>query len=126
MKRYLSLLVIGLVAGSMWAADMPKQGFGFHIGYAQPTLRLNSLSNPESAKDSLSVNIQLLGCKVGVVYDGSIIKGFGTSIGVNYTFGQYNSVSSAIIRAAVRLFVTTRWSCLSIGSISSRWRKRRT
>ena len=91
MKRYLSVLIIGFMAVRLWAADLPKQGFGFHIGYAQPALRLNSLSNPVSAKDSLSTNIQLLGFKAGVVYDGSIIKGFGTSIGINYTFGKYNS-----------------------------------
>ena len=31
------------------------------------------------------------GFKVGLVYDGSFVKGFGASIGLNYTFGAYNS-----------------------------------
>lgn len=72
---------------SAWAVELPKQGFGLQIGYAQPTLRINDSSH----KDTLSTNVKMNGFKVGVVYDGSIIAGFGTSIGLNYTFGAYNS-----------------------------------
>ena len=72
------------------AADMPKQGFGIQIGWAQPILRLNS---PDAIypKDSLINTVKLNGFKVGVVYDGSFVKGFGASIGMNYTFGMSNS-----------------------------------
>ena len=71
-------------------ADMPKQGFGFQLGYAQPTLRLNS---PEEGypKDSLVSTIRLHGFKAGIVYDDSYIKGFGSSIGFNYTFATTNT-----------------------------------
>ena len=72
------------------AADMPKQGFGIQIGWAQPILRLNS---PEAIypSDSLVHTIKMNGFKVGAVYDGSFVKGFGASIGLNYTFGMSNS-----------------------------------
>ena len=94
MKRFLSIIVIGLMAVSAVAADLPKQGFGLQIGYAQPTLRLNSplVTYP---KDSLVNITQLHGLKVGVVYDGSFIKGFGASLGINYTFATSNSSWSA-------------------------------
>ena len=94
MKRFLSIIVIGLMAVSAVAADLPKQGFGLQIGYAQPTLRLNSplVTYP---KDSLVNITQLHGLKVGVVYDGSFIKGFGASVGINYTFATSNSSWSA-------------------------------
>lgn len=72
------------------AADMPKQGFGFQIGYAQPTLRLNS---PLAVypKDSLVDVTTLRGLKAGIVYDGSIYGGFGVSVGLNYTFATNNT-----------------------------------
>ena len=94
MKRFLSIFVIGLMAVSAMAADLPKQGFGLQIGYAQPTLRLNS-PNILYPKDSLVNTTQLHGLKVGVVYDGSFIKGFGSSIGINYTFATTNTPWSA-------------------------------
>ena len=75
---------------SSWAVDLPKQGFGLQIGWAQPIVRLNSpdTSIPE---DSLANTIKLNGFKVGVVYDASYIAGFGSTIGVNYTFGALNT-----------------------------------
>jgi len=83
------LVLLPLV--SIQAMDPPKQGFGIQLGWAQPILRLNSPSNPASAKDSLSQTIKLKGFKVGVVYDASYVKGFGSSIGINYTFGAMNT-----------------------------------
>ena len=81
-------MFVGLTL-SAWAVDLPKQGFGFHIGYAQPTLRLNS-SKSLIAKDSLVNVTKLLGLKVGVTYDASYIAGFGSSMGINYTFATNN------------------------------------
>lgn len=73
----------------MLAAVMTAQenmgGFGFHIGYAAPTLRLNT---PTSKKLETTM---MSGVKVGLSYDASIIKGFGTTLGLNYTFGTYHS-----------------------------------
>lgn len=91
MKKYLVTLLCAICAISAFAVDLPKQGFGLQIGWAQPILRLNSASNPSSAKDSLSTVVRMKGFKVGLVYDGSFVKGFGASIGLNYTFGAYNS-----------------------------------
>jgi len=86
MKKYfLTMAVLCLTAYAM-AVDLPKQGFGLQIGFAQPILRLNSPSNPESAKDSLGNTVHLKGLKVGAVYDVSYVAGFGSTIGINYTF----------------------------------------
>ena len=90
MKKVFLTLMVAMAAIGMSAADMPKQGFGLQVGWAQPILRLNSPYNPSTSKDSLSQNIKLNGFKVGLVYDGSIIAGFGSSIGLNYTFGASN------------------------------------
>lgn len=84
MKRIFNVVLVACLALSAMAKDMPKQGLGFQIGWTQPILRLNSpTSNP---KDSLDNITKLKGLKVGVVYDGSFIAGFGTTIGLNYTF----------------------------------------
>ena len=87
-KVFLTLMAVCLASGMM-AVDLPKQGFGLQIGWAQPIIRLNSPDNPSTAKDSLANTIHLKGFKVGVVYDASIIAGFGTSIALNYTFGLH-------------------------------------
>lgn len=84
-KSFLTILAI-LLTLSAWAVDLPKQGFGLQIGWAQPILRLNNKSE-FYPKDSL-VNVTALnGFKVGLTYDASYIAGFGSSIGINYTFG---------------------------------------
>lgn len=65
-------------------------GLGIHIGFASPTLRLNS---PTTKKlDATPMN----GVKVGLSYDATIIKGFGTTLGLNYTFATYHSKWEAI------------------------------
>lgn len=73
-----------------WAVEKPKQGFGFQIDWAQPILRINR-PGPSALNDSLKMAIKMNGFKVGVVYDASYIAGFGSSIGINYTFGVYTS-----------------------------------
>ena len=83
MKKFFVVVLVACMAVSAWAVDLPKQGFGFQIGWAQPILRLNDTSN----KDSLLNVTKLNGFKLGVVYDASFIAGFGSSIGINYTFG---------------------------------------
>jgi len=91
MKKVFMTLTAVCLALSAWAVDLPKQGLGVQVGWAQPILRINSPSNPASAKDSLGTNLALNGFKVGAVYDASFIAGFGTSIGINYTFAVSNS-----------------------------------
>ena len=86
MKKSLVTLVMVFTAMSVFAVDLPKQGFGIQIGWAQPVLRLNS----PTSKDTLANTVHLNGFKVGVVYDASYVAGFGSSIGINYTFGMAN------------------------------------
>ena len=83
-KSFLTLLLVACTMSAM-AADLPKQGFGMQIGFAAPTLRLNS-SSTAYPKDSLINVTKLNGLKVGVLYDASYIKGFGSTLGINYTF----------------------------------------
>ena len=89
MKKVFLTLMVAMMAIGMSAADMPKQGFGLQIGWAQPILRLNS-PNTTFPSDSLANTIKLNGFKVGLVYDASYVKGFGSSSGLNYTFGMSN------------------------------------
>ena len=81
-----------VMAASAFAVDLPKQGFGVQVGWAQPILRLNS---PDS-KEALANTVKLNGFKVGLVYDASYIAGFGSTIGLNYTFGMSNSKWSSM------------------------------
>ena len=94
-KIVITLLAVCLASGVM-AVDLPKQGFGLQIGWAQPILRLNSPNNPSTAKDSLANTVKLKGFKVGLVYDASYIAGFGSTVSLNYTFGLYNSKWNSI------------------------------
>jgi hypothetical protein len=84
-----SLFIVLCSFGTTYAVDLPKQGFGLQIGWAQSVLRVNDPYN-YSTKDSLSQNIHLNGFKVGILYDASYIAGFGSTIGLNYTFGINN------------------------------------
>lgn len=90
-KIFATLLLIGFAISASAKQDLPKQGFGLQIGWAQPILRINLPSNPDYAKDSITSVTKLNGFKVGVVYDASYIAGFGSSIGINYTFAASNS-----------------------------------
>ena len=87
-KSFLTLLLV-VCAMSAMATDTPKQGFGMQIGFAAPTLRLNDKTL--LPKDSLINVTKLNGLKIGVVYDASYIKGFGSTMGINYTFAASNS-----------------------------------
>lgn len=86
MKKVFLTFAAVIVAVSAWAVDIPNQGFGFQIGWAQPILRLNS----NTSKDTLVNTIKLNGFKVGFIYDASYVAGFGSSMGVNFTFATYN------------------------------------
>ena len=92
MKKSLVTLFLVCMAVSAVAVELPKQGFGIHVGWAQPILRLNT----NTSHDSLATVVRLNGFKVGVVYDASYVAGFGSSIGLNYTFGVSNSGWKAV------------------------------
>lgn len=90
MKKSIVTLMLMCLSLGAWAVEKPKQGFGFQIDWAQPILRINR-PGPSALNDSLKMAIKMNGFKVGVVYDASYIAGFGSSIGINYTFGVYTS-----------------------------------
>ena len=82
MKR-LALILFICAATTMASA---QDYFGVQLGFAQPIARLNTPTTKTSLF-STSYN----GFKVGLVYDATIIKGFGVSMGLNYTFGNHTS-----------------------------------
>ena len=82
MKRLTLILFICAVTTMASAQDY----FGVQLGFAQPIVRLNTPTNKTSLL-STSYN----GFKVGLVYDATIVKGFGVSMGLNYTFGNHTS-----------------------------------
>lgn len=78
MKKLLITFVILMTMMTLHAQDY----IGVQLGYARSLTRLNT---PESGKSLSTTGYN--GLKVGFVYDATIIKGFGATIGLNYTFG---------------------------------------
>lgn len=78
-----TILAVLLLSLSALAAEAQTQSLGLEMGFAQPILRENSLSSTKK----LSTSTKLNGLKVGLVYDATLIKGFGFRMGVNYTYG---------------------------------------
>ena len=96
MKRTFLALCAVLLTVSVMARDLPYQGFGIQVGFAQPILRLDP--DPTPWTYGLGNKIKANGVKVGVVYDVTYVKGFGSSIGLNYTYaaatGGWESVGA--------------------------------
>ena len=82
MKRL--TLILFLCASSMVLSAQDYLGVQF--GYARPITRLNT-AEFKTTLNATAYN----GLKVGLVYDATIIKGFGVSMGLNYTFGNHTS-----------------------------------
>ena len=78
MKRLVIIAIISMIALSVSAQDY----LGIQFGYAQPTTRLNA-PKTKTTLTPTSYN----GFKVGLVYEAVVYKGFGVSLGLNYTFG---------------------------------------
>ena len=85
-------------------SDLP-QYIGLQLGYARPITRLNTPT--QSDYTTLNAN-PYNGLKTGFVYDATLVKGFGFSLAINYTFG-YNA---------------TRWSAQYSTSIYPKVRTR--
>ena len=73
-----------LACATIQFANAQKQYIGVQVGFTQPTTRLNM---PVSGKEKTLTPTALNGFKVGVVYDATLVAGFGYTIGLNYTFG---------------------------------------
>jgi hypothetical protein len=78
MKRILIICVIAMTMTSLYAQEY----LGVQIGYANPITRLNDGVNKNTLFPT-SYN----GLKIGFVYDATLWKGLGVSMGLNYTFG---------------------------------------
>lgn len=78
MKRLFVICIIAMTMATLHAQDY----FGVQIGYANPITRLNTHNN----KNNL-IPTSYNGLKVGIVYDATLWKGLGVSMGLNYTFG---------------------------------------
>ena len=79
MKRILVICVIAMTMTTLHAQEY----LGVQIGYASPITRLNV---PTSNKETLHANAYQ-GLKLGLVYDATLWKGLGVTMGLNYTFG---------------------------------------
>lgn len=77
MKRLLVICVITMTMANIHAQEY----FGVQIGYANPITRLNTPNNKNTLVPS-----SYSGIKVGAVYDATLWKGLGVTMGLNYTF----------------------------------------
>ncbi|MBQ7192582.1 MAG: hypothetical protein IJS00_06930 [Paludibacteraceae bacterium] len=84
-RHFLTCLLLTVIS---LTAVAQKQAVGIHIGFAQPIYRTNIPDVDASATKLHATTLN--GLKIGLVYDGTIIKGFGLSMGLNYTFAMHN------------------------------------
>ena len=89
MRKLFLIALSMIITASVWAEDS-RHSFGLQVGFAEPILRLNSPTVMGESASHLD-NTVLNGFKIGAVYDGVIIKGFGVSMGLNYTFAAAHS-----------------------------------
>jgi len=90
MKTLKLSVLVGLTMFSLCVnAQEGTSGIGLQFGFAQTDYRLNSWE--VAADPTVLKNDPLNGLKFGLVWDATFIKGFGSMIGINYTFGTYSS-----------------------------------
>lgn len=115
MKKILATLCMCVAVATAAVAQSLPQGLGIQIGFAEPIMRLNS-SDPNMPKDSLVNKTIMNGLKVGLVYDGTIIKGFGATVGINYTFaaGSTNWTTPNVIQQLTKTRTKTTYNQLEL------------
>lgn len=84
-----SLVAAMLLSVLSVSAQEGTSAVGLQFGFAQTDYRINSWE--KSADPTILNNNPLNGLKFGLVWDATLIKGFGTMVGINYTFGTYTS-----------------------------------
>jgi hypothetical protein len=82
MKKFILCAILSCAALQFVCAQ--KQYVGVQLGFTQPISRLNM---PVSGKEKTLMPTTYNGFKVGVVYDATIVAGFGYTLGLNYTLG---------------------------------------
>jgi hypothetical protein len=89
MKR-LSVLIF--VVTLTMLTTQAQEFLGLQLGYARPITRLNT---PAAESTKTLTPSAYNGFKVGFVYDATIAKGFGVTMGLNYTFGAVKTDKEA-------------------------------
>lgn len=86
MKKYLIAAMLLILGTGAFAKDFTDgegtQHIGLNLGFSDPILREKTYKDQEKF-----ANVKLPGLKAGLVYETTIIKGFGMQLGLNYTFG---------------------------------------
>lgn len=115
MKKILATLCMCVAVATAAVAQSLPQGLGIQIGFAEPIMRLNS-PDGNMPKDSLVNKTIMNGLKVGLVYDGTIIKGFGATVGINYTFaaGSTNWTTPNVIQQLTKTRTKTTYNQLEL------------
>lgn len=86
MKKITILAVLLVTAlSASHAQNYPPQFIGLQLGFTEPITRLNAPSQTNVTK--LENTTIYNGFKAGFVYDATLVKGFGFSMALNYTFG---------------------------------------
>ncbi len=88
MKRILTALIVSAIAVGA-AAQEGSTGLGIQFGFAQTDYRLNNWDPSVDGKELKTTALN--GFKAGLVWDATYIKGFGSMVGLNYTFGASSS-----------------------------------
>jgi len=86
--RKIILCAVLLLCNIWFIKAEGKQYFGVQVGFTQPITRLNQ---PVQGQEKTLAPTTYNGLKIGLLYDATLIKGFGYSIGLNYTFAGHQS-----------------------------------
>ncbi|MBQ9340192.1 MAG: hypothetical protein IJS13_07670 [Paludibacteraceae bacterium] len=79
------LFVMTLLTAVALYAEEGEQNLGFNLGFSDVILRERS----SAATTKLDSKSPLYGIKAGIVYQNTMIAGFGVQLGLNYTFGTH-------------------------------------
>ena len=83
----MALIVSAITVSAV--AQGSESGLGFQFGFAQTDFRVNSWDPTVDGKELHTTALN--GFKAGLVWDATFVKGFGSMIGLNYTFGTYST-----------------------------------
>ena len=92
-KKVFLVLLLGTMVMSAKAQE-GTSGIGLQFGFAQSIYRLNSWDKDVDPNELQ--NTMLNGLKAGIVWDATYIKGFGSMMGLNYTFGTHTSAWKSV------------------------------
>ena len=111
MKKIFVIVCMCMAVATAAVAQSLPQGLGIQIGFAEPIMRLNS-PDPNMPKDSLVNKTIMNGMKVGLVYDAAIVKGFGATVGINYTFaaGYTNWTTPNVLQQLTKVRTKTTYN----------------